>query len=108
MPSDSIRLNARLTGELSASNPAGKDGSKVGLGDDGAADIKAHPWLREIDWDRMSMFALRRYMLTASILIQDLHLQRAPYQPNLRNEADTRHFEDDIANEVWPAQVDIC
>jgi hypothetical protein len=27
-------------------------GSKVGLGDDGAAEIKAHPWLKTIDWDR--------------------------------------------------------
>lgn len=32
--------------------------------------------------------------------LADLHLQVAPYQPNMRNEADTRHFEDDIADEV--------
>lgn len=95
-------------GELSAANPAEKTGFEVGLVDDGAAAIKAHPWLRAIDWDRMLMFELRRYMLRTSILVQDLHLQRAPYQPNLHNEADTRHFEDGIADEVWPAQIDNC
>jgi hypothetical protein len=30
----------------------------------------------------------------------DIHLQEAPYQPNLINPADTRHFDDDIPNEV--------
>jgi len=27
-------------------------------------------------------------------------MERAPYQPNLTNPADTRHFDDDIPNEV--------
>jgi hypothetical protein len=38
----------------------------------------------------------------------DLHLQVAPYQPNLRNEADTQHFEDDIADEVSDSPVNVC
>ncbi|KAJ9125369.1 hypothetical protein QFC22_000329 [Naganishia vaughanmartiniae] len=57
-----------------------KTADKVGLGDDGAAQIKAHPWFKKISWD-------------------SIHLEMAPYQPNLRKEDDTRHFEDGIADE---------
>ncbi|KAJ9109026.1 hypothetical protein QFC21_000352 [Naganishia friedmannii] len=53
---------------------------KVGLGDDGATQIKAHPWFKKISWD-------------------SIHLEMAPYQPNLRDDDDTRHFEDGIADE---------
>ncbi|EIN11833.1 kinase-like protein [Punctularia strigosozonata HHB-11173 SS5] len=47
---------------------------------DGAELIKAHPWFRGIDW-------------------LNIHRYPAPYQPELRNPADTRHFDDDIPAE---------
>ena len=51
------RPNSIMTAERS--NPwsksiGGRNGPRSGLGDDGAADIKAHPWFRGIDWDSES------------------------------------------------------
>lgn len=48
---------------------------------DGIEQLKRHPWFTGIVWDT-------------------LHLQAAPYQPNLSSDDDTRHFDDDIPNEV--------
>jgi hypothetical protein len=48
------RPNSIMTAERS--NPwsksiGGRNGPRSGLGDDGAAEIKAHPWFRGVDWD---------------------------------------------------------
>jgi protein-serine/threonine kinase len=43
------------------------------LSGDGADQIKAHPWFKGIDFST-------------------IHLERAPYQPEMRDPADTRHF----------------
>jgi hypothetical protein len=32
----------------------------VGLGDDGAEQIKAHPWFKNVDWDSESSLASER------------------------------------------------
>ncbi|CAE6458276.1 unnamed protein product, partial [Rhizoctonia solani] len=47
---------------------------------DGAADIKAHPWFRDIDFAR-------------------IHEQEAPFRPELQRPDDTKHFDTDIAPE---------
>jgi len=47
---------------------------------DGAEFIKAHPWFRGIDW-------------------ANIHRYPAPYRPELRGPADTRHFDSDIPAE---------
>ncbi|GHJ85462.1 hypothetical protein NliqN6_1864 [Naganishia liquefaciens] len=97
--SDMTQSDTISRGGLKACDPIEDTDVTVGLGDDGAAYIKAHPWLSTIDWDRMS-FAWKAAMnFNGESFVEDLHLQKAPYQPNLRNDADTRHFEDDIANE---------
>ena len=44
-------------------------------------EYQSHPWFRGIDW-------------------ANLHLYPAPFRPELRNPEDTRHFDDDIPNEV--------
>jgi hypothetical protein len=44
------RSNPVMFSEKSPEYPATTDG-KVGLGDDGAAQIKAHPWFKKISWD---------------------------------------------------------
>lgn len=43
--------------------------------------IQAHPWFNGIDWT-------------------NIHRVKAPFRPELRNPADTRHFDDDIPAEV--------
>jgi hypothetical protein len=45
---NSIMLSERNAGSVSVSR---KLGAKGGLGDDGAAEIKAHPWFKMTDWD---------------------------------------------------------
>ncbi|KEP50292.1 AGC/NDR kinase [Rhizoctonia solani 123E] len=47
---------------------------------DGAADIKAHPWFKNIDFAR-------------------IHEQEAPFKPELQRPDDTKHFDTDIAPE---------
>ncbi|CAE6433090.1 unnamed protein product [Rhizoctonia solani] len=47
---------------------------------DGAADIKAHPWFKDIDFAR-------------------IHEQAAPFKPELQRPDDTKHFDTDIAPE---------
>ncbi|CAE6478552.1 unnamed protein product [Rhizoctonia solani] len=47
---------------------------------DGAADIKAHPWFKDIDFAR-------------------IHEQQAPFKPELQRPDDTKHFDTDIAPE---------
>ncbi|KAH7322360.1 hypothetical protein B0J17DRAFT_247097 [Rhizoctonia solani] len=47
---------------------------------DGAADIKAHPWFKDIDFAR-------------------IHEQEAPFKPELQRPDDTKHFDTDIAPE---------
>lgn len=42
---------------------------------------KAHPWFKGIDWT-------------------NIHKVKAPFRPELRDPADTRHFDDDIPAEV--------
>jgi protein-serine/threonine kinase len=44
---------------------------------------QAHPWFRGIDWE-------------------NIHRYPAPYHPELRDPADTKHFDDDIPAEVCP------
>jgi len=46
----------------------------------GADLIKAHPWFTEVDW-------------------LNIHRYPPPYRPELRNPADTRHFDSDIPAE---------
>ncbi|ELU42956.1 AGC/NDR protein kinase [Rhizoctonia solani AG-1 IA] len=48
---------------------------------DGADDIKAHPWFRDIDFAR-------------------IHEQEAPFRPELQRPDDTKHFDTEIAPEV--------
>jgi len=48
---------------------------------DGAEQLKAHPWFRGIDW-------------------ANIHRARPPFRPNLRDPADTRHFDDNIPAET--------
>lgn len=50
----------------------------------GAEEIKAHPWFRGIDFNT-------------------IHLQEAPFVPDLRDPTDTRYFEDDIEDAPLPA-----
>ncbi|QRW24311.1 LATS, large tumor suppressor [Rhizoctonia solani] len=47
---------------------------------DGADDIKAHPWFRDIDFAR-------------------IHEQEAPFRPELQRPDDTKHFDTEIAPE---------
>lgn len=51
---------------------------------DGVEELMAHPWLRSIRWS-------------------DIHKQRAPFRPDLSHPADTKHFEEDIADEPLAA-----
>lgn len=60
------------------------DGSKSSGLADGVEDLMSHPWFRGIDWDR-------------------LHSSKAPFVPALSHPADTKHFEDDIGDEVLPS-----
>ncbi|TBU55798.1 kinase-like protein [Dichomitus squalens] len=69
---NSMIMQARRSGFVT---PQGTMGSV-----DGAHLIKAHPWFRGIDWE-------------------NIHRYPAPYQPELRNPEDTRHFDDDIPPE---------
>ncbi|KAL7410296.1 kinase-like domain-containing protein [Mrakia frigida] len=50
------------------------------LANDGADQIKKHPWFKDIDWE-------------------NIHKMEAPYQPEMRHPEDTRHFDDDIPDE---------
>jgi len=58
--------------------------SKTTRSVDGADKIKSHPWFKGIDWG-------------------NIHRVKAPYRPNLRDPADTKHFDDDIPAETLPA-----
>ncbi|EIW69747.1 hypothetical protein TREMEDRAFT_30295, partial [Tremella mesenterica DSM 1558] len=69
--------------------PEDRLGGGLGLGSDGADRIKGHAWFRGIDWDHIGE-------------------QTPPYQPDLAAEDDTRHFDEDIPDEVscTPVSVD--
>lgn len=54
---------------------ANRKSTIMGLGD--ASDIKSHPWFKGVDWD-------------------NLHKMKAPFAPQLKDEIDTRYFEDNI------------
>ncbi|BGP24983.1 serine/threonine protein kinase Cbk1 [Rhodotorula toruloides] len=54
------------------------------LGEDGAEDIKAHPWFRGLDFST-------------------LHLQTPPFRPQLSSPTDTKYFDDNIPPEPLPA-----
>lgn len=69
---NSMIVQARRSGFITTTGVSGSV--------DGAHLIKAHPWFRGIDWD-------------------NIHRYPAPYRPELRNPADTRHFDDDIPPE---------
>ncbi|GAA5854195.1 hypothetical protein JCM8547_001730 [Rhodosporidiobolus lusitaniae] len=69
----------KRSGFLSATGP-----SLTGVADDGADEIRRHPFFKGIDWST-------------------LHLQTPPFQPQLKNVEDTRYFDDDIAPEPLPA-----
>jgi len=58
-------------------NVAGATGGLAGVANDGAEEIKNHPWFKGIEWST-------------------LHLQTPPFVPQLKSETDTRYFEDDI------------
>ncbi|GAA5903993.1 hypothetical protein JCM6882_003795 [Rhodosporidiobolus microsporus] len=67
-----------------SSAPAGI-GSLSGVGDDGAEELKAHPFFRGVDW-------------------ATIHQQKPPFQPDLRGDPTcTRYFDDDIRPEPLPA-----
>jgi len=72
-----------------------------GLGSDGAEQIKAHPWFQAIEWESKhgSTVDLRKHLPNRS---QALHTASPPYHPDLQADDDTRHFDDDIPNEVCP------
>ncbi|GAA5966684.1 hypothetical protein JCM21900_005654, partial [Sporobolomyces salmonicolor] len=59
-------------------------GAFAGVANDGAEEIKAHPWFKGIDWGT-------------------LHLQTPPFRPQLSSKSDTRYFEDDIDDNPLPA-----
>ncbi|GAA5839250.1 hypothetical protein JCM11251_006018 [Rhodosporidiobolus azoricus] len=60
-------------------------GSLSGVGEDGAEELKSHPFFRGIDWN-------------------SIHLQKPPFQPDLRGDPTcTRYFDDDIPAEPLPA-----
>ncbi|GAA5975738.1 hypothetical protein JCM11641_005855 [Rhodosporidiobolus odoratus] len=69
----------RRSGFLSATGS-----SFAGVADDGVDELQKHPFFRGIDWET-------------------LHLQTPPFQPQLKDELDTRYFDDDIAPEPLPA-----
>jgi len=69
---NSLMTQSRRSGFIT---PTGQTGSV-----DGAYLIKAHKWFRGVDWD-------------------NIHRYPAPYQPELHNPEDTRHFDDDIPAE---------
>ncbi|GAA6000091.1 hypothetical protein JCM10207_006048 [Rhodosporidiobolus poonsookiae] len=71
----------RRSGFLSATGP---DSTLNGVADDGADELKRHAFFRGIDFST-------------------LHLQTPPFRPQLAHDADTRHFDDDIAPEPLPA-----
>ncbi|ORX41239.1 kinase-like domain-containing protein [Kockovaella imperatae] len=52
----------------------------LGLGSDGAAQLKAHPWFKSVNWDT-------------------IHSQEPPYAPDLYADDDTRHFDENIPAE---------
>ncbi|CAG8450160.1 17222_t:CDS:2 [Acaulospora colombiana] len=54
---------------------ANRKSAVLGLGD--ASAIKSHPWFKGIDWN-------------------NLHTMTPPFVPHLKNEIDTRYFEEDI------------
>ncbi|CAG8437792.1 15524_t:CDS:2 [Dentiscutata heterogama] len=54
---------------------ANRKSAALGLGD--ASDIKSHPWFKGVDWD-------------------NLHKMKPPFVPRLKDEIDTRYFEDNI------------
>ncbi|GAA5967217.1 hypothetical protein JCM3765_001740 [Sporobolomyces pararoseus] len=65
-------------------NVGGSAAGLAGVANDGAEDIKAHPWFKGIDW-------------------ATLHLQTPPFQPKLRDPTDTRYFEENIEAVPLPA-----
>ncbi|KAM0752692.1 kinase-like protein [Meredithblackwellia eburnea MCA 4105] len=79
---NSILMGQRSQGAAGwgANASAGGGGGKM---QDGADEIKAHPWFRGIDWE-------------------NLHLQTPPFVPQLDNAADTKYFEDDIEHNPLP------
>ncbi|CAG8468771.1 35009_t:CDS:2 [Racocetra persica] len=54
---------------------ANRKSTVMGLGD--ASDIKSHPWFKGIDWD-------------------NIHKMTPPFIPRLKDETDTKYFEDNI------------
>jgi len=69
---DSMIVNARRSGFMPLPSTMGNV--------DGADLIKAHPWFNGIDW-------------------LNIHRYTPPYRPELRDPADTRHFDSDIPAE---------
>jgi len=69
---NSMIVNARRSAFMPMPGPSGNT--------DGADCIKGHPWFRGIDW-------------------LNIHRYTPPYHPELRNPADTRHFDSDIPAE---------
>ncbi|KAJ7594009.1 kinase-like domain-containing protein [Mycena floridula] len=67
---NSMVMQARRSGLMAGGNP----------NTDGAEFIKSHPWFRGVDW-------------------HNIHRYPAPYRPELRDAADTRHFDPDIPPE---------
>ncbi|GAA5867355.1 hypothetical protein JCM1840_002105 [Sporobolomyces johnsonii] len=87
------RLGSRSTGRPNSVieqrrsgffNVNGGAGALAGVANDGAEQIKAHPWFKGIDWST-------------------LHLQTPPFKPQLSSETDTKYFEDDIDDNPLPA-----
>ncbi|CAG8735691.1 7002_t:CDS:2, partial [Acaulospora morrowiae] len=68
------------SGGLASNRPnklymANRKNASSNLGD--ASGIKSHPWFKDIDWD-------------------NLHKSTPPFVPRLKDETDTRYFEEDI------------
>ncbi|GAA6028372.1 hypothetical protein JCM8097_006999 [Rhodosporidiobolus ruineniae] len=70
----------KRSGFLSAT---GSGSALSGVADDGADEIKRHPFFRGIDWST-------------------LHLQTPPFQPQLKDPTDTRYFDDESLPESPP------
>ncbi|GAA5894309.1 serine/threonine-protein kinase [Sporobolomyces salmoneus] len=77
-------IQRQRSGFLNVAGPGGFTTELAGVTNDGADQIKNHPWFKGIDWAR-------------------LHLETPPFQPQLRSETDTRYFEDDIEAVPLPA-----
>ncbi|PWN28132.1 kinase-like protein [Jaminaea rosea] len=79
---NSVLQNAR---QQSGFAPPGAGAGGAGGLADGVEELMSHPWFKGIDWD-------------------ELHrTTKPPFRPALAHAADTRHFEDDIADEPLAA-----